>query len=132
FRKPQADHFLNVHKATNPGFEIVDSIPYPETANDLSTEVTRARVAKPDIIAPLTRPATAIILLEELARQRVDVMGIISPGAPGLYETRQIEQLKQRLEHVMDNVPWPNYKSAAVQKIAAEYAKRTNGKLFDT
>lgn len=132
FGKPQADHFLNVHKATNPGFEIVDSIPYPETANDLSTEVTRARVAKPDIIAPVTRPATAIILLEELARQRVDVMGIISPGAPGLYESRQIEQLKQNIEFVMDNVPWPNFRDPQTQRLAQEFLKRSNGKAFDT
>jgi branched-chain amino acid transport system substrate-binding protein len=132
FGKTVADGFQAAHKAMSPAFDIVQVIPYPETAVDLSAEVTLARSARPDIIAPLTRPATAIILLEELARQRVDVMGIISPGAPGLYETRQIEQLKQRLEHVMDNVPWPNYKSATVQKIAAEYAKRTNGKLFDT
>jgi branched-chain amino acid transport system substrate-binding protein len=132
FGKPQADHFLNVHHATNPGFEIVDTIPYPETATDLSTEVTRARVAKPDIIAPITRPATAIILLEELARQRVDVMGIISPGAPGLYESRQIEQLKQNLEHVMDNVPWPNFRDPRTQRLAQEFLKRSNGKAFDT
>jgi len=131
FGKTVADGFVAAHKAMSPAFDIVQVIPYPETAVDLSAEVTLARSAKPDIIAPLTRPATAILLLEELARQRVDVMGVISPGAPGLYETRQIEQLKQRIEHVMDNVPWPNYRSAAVQKIAAEYTKRT-GKLFDT
>jgi len=131
FGKTVADGFVAAHKAMSPAFDIVQVIPYPETAVDLSAEVTLARSAKPDIIAPLTRPATAILLLEELSRQRVDVMGVISPGAPGLYETRQIEQLKQRIEHVMDNVPWPNYRSAAVQKIAAEYTKRT-GKLFDT
>lgn len=32
---------------------------YPETAADLSTEESRAKAAKPDIIAPVTRPATA-------------------------------------------------------------------------
>src|SRR5947207_586686 len=131
FGKTVADGFVAAHKAMSPAFDIVQVIPYPETAVDLSAEVTLARSAKPDIIAPPTRPAPAILLLEELSRQRVDVMGVISPGAPGLYETRQIEQLKQRIEHVMDNVPWPNYRSAAVQKIAAEYTKRT-GKLFDT
>jgi branched-chain amino acid transport system substrate-binding protein len=131
FGKTVADAFQATHKAMNPGFEIVQVIPYPENAVDLSTEVSLARAAKPDVIAPLTRPATAIILLEELARQRVDLMGIISPGAPGLYEVRQIEQLKQRIEHVMDCVPWPNHKSPEVQRVAAEYAKRT-GKLMDT
>ena len=131
FGKTVADAFQAAHKAMTPPWDIVQVIPYPETAVDLSAEVSLARAAKPDIIAPLTRPATAIILLEELARQRVDIMGVISPGAPGLYEGRQIEQLKQRIEHVMDCVPWPNHKSADVQRIAAEYARRT-GKMFDT
>ena len=131
FGKTVADSFQAAHKALSPGFDIVQVIPYPENAVDLSSEVGLARAAKPDVIAPLTRPATAIILLEELAKQRVDIMGVISPGAPGLYEGRQIEQLKQRIEHVMDCVPWPNSKSADVQRVAAEYAKRT-GKALDT
>jgi branched-chain amino acid transport system substrate-binding protein len=132
FGKTVSDGFQAAHKAMSPGFEIVQVIPYPENAVDLSTEVALAKAAKPDVIAPLTRPATAILLLEELAKQRLDIMGVISPGAPGLYEGRQIEQLKQRIEHVMDAVPWPNYRSAEVQKVAAEYAKRTGGKYFDT
>lgn len=133
FGKTVADAFSATHKATTPApaWEIVEVIPYPENAVDLSAEVSRARSLKPDIIAPLTRPATAILLLEEIAKQRLDIMGVISPGAPGLYEGRQIEQLKQRIEHVMDCVPWPNYKSPDVQKVAAEYTKRT-GKGFDT
>ncbi|MBI3635761.1 MAG: ABC transporter substrate-binding protein [Candidatus Rokubacteria bacterium] len=132
FGKTQTDSFVAAHKAANPAFEIVEVIPYPETAADLSTEVSRARAAKPDIIAPITRPVTAILLLEELAKQRVDVLGVISPGAPGLYEPGQIRQLKQLIEHVMDAAPWPNYKNPAVQKIGAEFAKRSGGRYFDT
>jgi branched-chain amino acid transport system substrate-binding protein len=131
FGKTVADAFSVTHKAVNPGWEIVQVIPYPENAVDLSAEVSLAKSAKPDIIAPLTRPATAILLLEEIAKQRLDIMGVISPGAPGLYEGRQIEQLKQRIEYVMDIVPWPNFKSPDVQRVAAEYTKRT-GKGFDT
>jgi branched-chain amino acid transport system substrate-binding protein len=132
FGKTQSAGFISAHKAANPGFEIVDVIPYPENASDLSTEVSRIRAAKPDVIAPVTRPVTAILLLEELAKQRVDVMGIISPGAPGLYETGQIRQLKEHLEHVMDAVPWPNYRNPATPRIAAEFTKRSGGRLFDT
>jgi branched-chain amino acid transport system substrate-binding protein len=106
-------------------------IPYPENAVDLATEVSRARSAKPDIIAPVTRPATAILLLDELVKQRVDVMGIISPGAPGLYETRQIQQLKERIEYVMDCTVYANYRLPATQRIAPEYLKRSGGRNFD-
>ena len=31
----------------------------------------------------------------------------------------------------MDAAPWPNYKTPAVQKIAADFAKRSNGRYFD-
>jgi branched-chain amino acid transport system substrate-binding protein len=131
FGKNQSAGFEAAVKALSPGFEIVEMIPYPETAADLSTEMARAKALKPDIVAPVTRPVTAILLLEELAKQRVDVMGVISPGAPGLYEPGQIRQLKELIEHVMDAAPWPNYKSAATQKIAAEFGKRSNGRYFD-
>jgi len=131
FGKTATTGFEAAHKAATPGFDIVEIIPFPETAADLSTEVSRARAAKPDVIAPFTRPVTAISLIEEIAKQRLDIMGVISPGAPGLYEPGQIKQLKELIEYVMDAAPWPNYKSATVQKVAAEFAKRSNGRYFD-
>src|SRR5216683_7162820 len=48
FGKTQTESFLAAHKAANPAFEVVEVIPYPENAADLSTEVTRAKAAKPD------------------------------------------------------------------------------------
>jgi branched-chain amino acid transport system substrate-binding protein len=131
FGKTSSAGFEAAHKAANPGFEIVDTIPFPEVAADLSTEIARAKAARPDIIAPFTRPVTAILLLEEIAKQRVDIMGVISPGAPGLYEAGQIRQLKELIEYVMDAAPWQNAKNPAVQKIAAEFVKRSSGRSFD-
>ncbi len=131
FGKTQTDSFVAAHRAASPAFDIVEVIPYPETASDLSTEVARAKAARPDVIAPFTRPLTAILLIEELAKQRVELMGVMSPGAPGLYEAGQIRQLGALLEYVMDAAPWPNYRSPAVQKIAADFARRSNGRNFD-
>ena len=97
-----------------------------------------SRRRKPDIIAPITRPASALLLLPEIEKQRVEAMGIISPGSPGLYEAGQIAKLKDQLEFVMDNVPWPNFKNPRTRQVADEYAKRTadatnpKGKTFDT
>jgi branched-chain amino acid transport system substrate-binding protein len=131
FGKTATAGFEAAHKAANPGFDIVEILPYPETATDLSTEVSRAKAARPDVIAPFTRPATAILLLEEIAKQRLDIMGVISPGAPGLYEPGQIRQLRELIEHVMDAAPWPNYRNPATQKVAAEFARRSNGRYLD-
>jgi branched-chain amino acid transport system substrate-binding protein len=132
FGQTQARFFQAAHKAANPPFDIVEVIPWPEPPSDLSTEVSRLKAAKPDIIAPVTRPASALLLLQELAKQRVEAMGVISPGAPGLYEAPQLAQLKGLIEHVMDNVPWPNFRNPRTRQVADEYAKRSGGQTFDT
>jgi branched-chain amino acid transport system substrate-binding protein len=130
FGKPQSESFVNAVKAAKPGFEIVEVIPYPEDARDLSTEVSRVKALKPDVLAPITRPATAILLLQELARQRVDLMGVFSPGAPGLYEPRQIEILKEHIEYVLNSTVWQNVRSPRAQKVDEEHRRRS-GKPLD-
>jgi branched-chain amino acid transport system substrate-binding protein len=132
FGQTQARSFQAAVKERQPGFEIVEAIPYPENATDLSTEVSRAKALRPDIVAPVTRATTAILLLQELHKQRVELMGVVSPGAPGLYEAGQIAQLKELIEYVMDNVPWPDFKRPRTQRVAEEYARRSGGKTFDT
>jgi branched-chain amino acid transport system substrate-binding protein len=132
FGQVQARSFQAAHRAASPAWDIVEVIPWPEPPADLSTEVARLKAAKPDIIAPITRPASALLLLPEIARQRVEALGIIGPGSPGLYEAGQIDKLKGDLELVMDNVPWPNFKNPRARRVAEEFGKRTGGKTFDT
>ncbi|OGK88220.1 MAG: hypothetical protein A2X52_12280 [Candidatus Rokubacteria bacterium GWC2_70_16] len=132
FGQTQARGFQAAHKAATPGWEIVDVIPWPEPPSDLSTEVSRAKAARPDIIAPITRPASAQLLLPELAKQRLEIMGVVGPGSPGLYEAGQIAVLKEHLEYVLTSVPWPNYKNPRTRAVAEEYKKRSGGKTFDT
>ena len=132
FGQNNAKGFQAAHAAAKPSWEIVDVIPWPEPPQDLSTEVSRAKAAKPDIIAPITRPASAQLLLPELRKQRLDIMGIVGPGSPGLYEAGQLAVLKEDLEYVMSSLPWPNFRNARTQTVAAEYLRRSNGKTFDT
>ncbi len=132
FGQGQSRGFLAAHKAANPAWEIVETIPWPEPPADLSAEVSRAKAARPDVIAPITHPGSAQILLVEIRKQRVDVMGVVSPGSPGLYESVQIATLKDDLEHVLTSVPWANFKNPKTAAVAEEYRKRTGGKAFDT
>ena len=137
FGQNSAKGFQAAHTAAKPSWEIVDVIPWPEPPQDLSTEVSRAKAAKPDVIAPITRPASAQILLPELRKQRVEMMGVVSPGGPGLYEAGQLAVLKQDLEYVLASVPWPNFKNPRTTAVAEEYRKRAEKetgkpKTFDT
>jgi branched-chain amino acid transport system substrate-binding protein len=132
FGQNNAKGFQAAHAAAKPSWEIVDVIPWPEPPQDLSTEVSRAKAAKPDVIAPITRPASAQLLLPEIRKQRIEIMGIVGPGSPGLYEAGQLAVLKDDLDYVMSSLPWANFKNPRTQKVAEDYLKRSSGKTFDT
>src|SRR2546421_7941936 len=83
----QSRGFLAAYKAAKPAWTLLEDevIPWPEPPSDLSTEVARLKALKPDVIAPITRPASAQLLLPEIRKQRVESLGIVGPGSPGLY-----------------------------------------------
>jgi branched-chain amino acid transport system substrate-binding protein len=132
FGQSQARGFRAAHKAANPSWDIVEAIPWPEPPTDLSTEVAKAKAARPDVIAPITRPASARHLFPEIRKQGIDLMGIVGPGSPGLYEAGQLAALKEDLEYVLTSVPWANFKNPRTNAVAADYRKRSGGKTFDT
>ncbi len=132
FGQNNAKGFQAAHAVVKPGWDIVEVISWPEPPQDLSTEVSRAKAAKPDVIAPITRPASAQLLLPEIRKQRIEIMGIVGPGSPGLYEAGQIAVLRDDLEYVLNSTPWANFKNPRTQKVAEEYLKRSGGKTFDT
>jgi branched-chain amino acid transport system substrate-binding protein len=132
FGTNQMRGFKAAWEAAQPSWEIVEIIPWPEPPSDLSTEVSRAKALKPDIIAPITRPASAQLLLPEIRKQRVEIMGIVGPGSPGLYEAGQLAVLKEDLEYVLTSVPWPDFKNPKTKALATEYQRRSGGKTFDT
>ncbi len=86
---------------------------------------------QPDIIAPITRPASAQLLLPEIRKQRIEVMGIVGPGSPGLYEAGQLAALKQDLEYVMTSTPWANFKNRRPWRWPTSTQKRSARQTFD-
>jgi ABC-type branched-subunit amino acid transport system substrate-binding protein len=51
FGQNSAKGFQAAHAAAKPSWDIVEVIPWPEPPQDLSTEVSRAKAARPDVIA---------------------------------------------------------------------------------
>ncbi|HEX9822094.1 MAG TPA: ABC transporter substrate-binding protein [Methylomirabilota bacterium] len=134
FGQSQSRGFLAAYKAARPAWTLVEDevIAWPEPPSDLSTEVSKLKSLKPDVIAPITRPASAQLLLPEIRKQRVESLGIVGPGSPGLYEAGQLAALKEDLEYVLTSVPWANFKNPRTTAVAEEYRKRSSGKTFDT
>lgn len=120
FGKSQGDGFIKAMKKAGMPIEIVDHIVYPLGIQDLSAEIARIKSAKPDMLFPVCRPGDSAIMTRELFKQRVELMGIFSPGSPGWYEPKVIKDLGKLVYYVMDTAPWydsnnPIYQQASKQ-----------------
>lgn len=106
-------------------FKIVESIAYDPAAKDLSVEVAKAKATKADILMTVTRLNDAIILVREMIKQRWEPMGIISPGAPGLYEQQFLDTMGKYAEFIITTLPWANPKAEMTKQLAAEFKRIT-------
>jgi branched-chain amino acid transport system substrate-binding protein len=132
FGRGQGAAFLKFVKDNKLPFEIVEHIEYPLGVKDLSAEVTKIKAAKPDLLCPVARPGDAKLLIRELYKQRVELMGIISPGSPGWYEPEFVKDMDKLAYYVLDNVPWINPKSPKFQDANNRFEKLYPGKYLDT
>lgn len=132
FGRGQAQAFLKYLKEKKLPFEIVEHIEYPLGVKDLSAEVAKVKASKPDILCPVARPGDARLLIQELYKQRVELMGLISPGSPGWYEPEFVKDLDKLAFYVLDNLPWVNPKSKKFQDANTRFEKLYPGKYLDT
>ena len=112
-------------------FKIVDTIAYDPAARDLTVEVSKAKAANADFLMLVCRLNDAIILRREMAKQRWNPMGIISPGSPGLYEEQYTKALGPLAEFAICNTVWFNPKSDMTRTVAAAFKKRYPKDLLD-
>ena len=121
FGKSQGGGFIKAMKNSNMPIEIVEHIVYPLGIQDLSAEVARIKAAKPDLLFPVCRPGDSAIMTRELYKQRVELMGIYSPGSPGWYEPKVIKDLGKLVYYVMDTAPWYNPDSPVYQQASKQF-----------
>jgi branched-chain amino acid transport system substrate-binding protein len=105
-------------------FEIRETIPYDPGAKDLSVEVAKAKATGADFLLLVSRLNDAIVLRREIVKQRWNIMGIISPGSPGMYENQFYKTLGKLSEHCISNVPWYDPKAALSKAVETAFRKR--------
>ncbi len=105
-------------------FKLVATISYDPAARDLSVEVAKAKTTQADFLLLVSRLNDAIVLRREIVKQRWNIMGVISPGSPGMYENQFYRTLGKLSEHCISNVPWYDPKSALSQTVDAAFRKQ--------
>jgi branched-chain amino acid transport system substrate-binding protein len=116
----------------NMGFEIVADIGYDPKAQDLSVEVAKAQAAGGDFLLTVTHAGDAIKLVREMVKQRFDVMGVISPGSPGMYDREFFRALGKYADYAITNLPWVNPTSALSQHVEDAFKKKFPDVAWET
>ena len=111
-------------------YEIVDTISYDPAAKDLSVEVGKAKATKADLLLPVSRLNDAKLLVQEMVKQRWEPMGVLNPGAPGLYEQDFLKTMGKYSDFLISNVPWLDPRVAMTQALEKRHlAKFPNDQL---
>ena len=105
-------------------FKLVDTISYDPAAKDLSAETAKAKATKADFLLLVSRLNDAIALRREIVKQRWNIMGIVSPGSPGMYENQFYRTLGKLSEHCVSNVPWYDPKAALSKSVDTAFRKQ--------
>ena len=105
-------------------FKLVDTISYDPAAKDLTVEVAKAKATKADFLLLVCRLNDAIVLRREIVKQRWNIMGIVSPGSPGMYENQFFQTLGKLSEGCISNVPWFDPKAALTKSVDAAFRKQ--------
>ena len=105
-------------------FKLVDTISYDPAAKDLSAETAKAKATKADFLLLVSRLNDAIVLRREIVKQRWNIMGVVSPGSPGMYENQFYRTLGKLSEHCVSNVPWYDPKATLSKSVDTAFRKQ--------
>ena len=98
-------------------FQIVETVSYDPKTQDLATEIGKVKASGAELIMPATRLEDAVLLVKEVFKQKLNIMGIINPGSPGMYEKDFFTQLGDKSDHWISNTAWYNPKSSITQEV---------------
>ena len=105
-------------------FKLLETIAYDPAAKDLTVEVSKAKATKADFLLLVSRLNDAIVLRREIVKQRWNIMGVISPGSPGMYENQYFQALGKLSDHCISNVPWYDPKTPLTKTVEAAFKKQ--------
>lgn len=111
--------------------KIVEKISYDPNAKDLSTEISRIKASKAEILLCVTRLNDAILMIKECVKQKYQPQGIISPGSPGMYENQFYKILGKYSDHCITNTAWYDPHSSLTKRAKELFQKAYPKDLFE-
>jgi branched-chain amino acid transport system substrate-binding protein len=131
FGTSQRDANVNLAPKFQMPYKFVETISYDPTARDLSAEVRKAKATGADMLWVISRLNDAILLCQELVKQRWEPMGIVSSG-PGWYEVPFMKALGKYGDDVVSTVPWHDPRKPLAKALEAAFTKKFPDRALNT
>ena len=131
FGVSQRDANVNLAPKFQMPYKFLDTIAYDPAARDLSAEVRKAKATNADMLWVISRLNDAILLCQEMVKQRWEPMGIISSG-PGWYEVPFMKALGKFSDDVVSTVPWHDPKKPLAKALDASFKKKFPDRELNT
>jgi branched-chain amino acid transport system substrate-binding protein len=112
-------------------YKFEDVISYDPATRDLSAEVRKAKATNAELVWIITRLNDAIMIIQEMVKQRWVPMGIVSTG-PGPYDDPFLKQLGKLSDDIINLVPWFDPNKAMSKVMIAAWAKKFPDRTLNT
>ena len=121
--KASFDTFYPMCEKLGVPWKILKKITYPEQTMSVASEVSEAKALKPEALFINCRMRDAIMLVQEMYKQKFDVDGIFGVVGSGLADPSFLKQGKLS-EYVFNACPWHDEVNPFALKVAKEYEAR--------
>lgn len=122
YGKSAARYYQDAIKGT--GLEIVADISYSAGAADLTSEVTKLKAAKPDILIPINYVTDGILLVRTLSEMKVNLIAIMGGANVCFTDKAFIDSLGKIAEYTMNTAPGYNERNPEALAVAKKYEEK--------
>lgn len=127
FGTTQAGHMERYGKEL--GFKQLDKIAYKATTSDLTTEVSRIKSLKPDILLISGYYADTVLMMRTIRDLRADIPAIIGMANAAMSNPKFAQEEPKLAEHMIDVNYWWDPKSERAKKVREAYKQKHNEEM---
>jgi len=131
FGSTQKDASVNLIGRFDMPYKFSEVISYDPAARDLSAEVRKAKSTNAELVWIITRLNDAIMIVQEMVKQRWEPMGIVSTG-PGPYDDPFLKQLGKLSDDIINMVPWFDPNKPMSKLMIAAWEKKFPDRTLNT
>jgi branched-chain amino acid transport system substrate-binding protein len=116
-------------QAKNLGMELVLKVPYSFRTADVTTEITKIRAAKADLVVVTGYFPDGLLIARTAAEHRLETRAVMGIANGGFSNPKFLADQPQLADLILDGNYWHNPKSDRTRRVMEAYQKRFNAPM---